>query len=212
MVKFVKYIIDLLSSTKGRNDIAALNIDDTLVAAGDPASSFSSVVPDTTLPLDIQEKVRGLKRLKVRGSSMSPFGIAHGDIVYVGGLESGLNRDDIVVVKVDPAVYDRPIQFNHKMRRYLMDVPKDESLESVQDRLAEFHKDILVPEFQQRLKKKFDKTKGYYPDKDLCLSITFRNGDLRYSFHPRELVEYKVKFIVSMETNSLVDADTIPAY
>ena len=212
MIKFVEYIIDLLFSAGSRNSASSLKIDDTLVAAGDPASLFSSVVPDATLPLDIQEKVRGLKRFMVRGSSMSPFGIAHGDVVYVEDIESGLKRDDIIVVKVDPAVYDQPIRFNHKMRRFLMDVPKDESLESVKNRLSEFHKEILVPEFQQRLKKKFDKTKGFYPDKDLCLSITFRNGDLRYSFHPRDLVEYKVKFIVSMETNSLVDADTIPAY
>lgn len=212
MIKFVEYIIDLLSSAGRRNRVSSLMIDDTLVAAGDPASSFSSVVLEPTLPLDIQEKVRGLKRFKVRGSSMSPFGIAHGDIIYVEDIESGLNRDDIIVVKVDPTVYDRPIQFNHKMRRYLMDVSKEEGLENVKNRLSEFHKEILDPEFQQRLKKKFDKTKGFYPDKDLCLSITFRNGDLRYSFHPRDLVEYKVRYIVSMETNSLVDADTIPAY
>ena len=91
-------------------------------------------------------------------------------------------------------------------------VAKDESLDSVKERLLEFHKEILEPEFQQRLKKKFDKTKGFYPGKDLCLSITFRNGDLRYSFHPRDLVEYKVRFIVSMGTNTLLNADTIPAY
>lgn len=106
---------------KDCGNVSELEIDDTLVAAGNPASSFSSVVPDTTLPLDIKEKVRGLKQFKVRGSSMSPFGIAHGDIVYLGDLESGLNRDDIIIVKVDPEVYDRPVRFNHKMRRYLMD-------------------------------------------------------------------------------------------
>lgn len=211
-MKNIKNIIGLLRFVKDCGNVSELEIDDTLVAAGNPASSFSSVVPDTTLPLDIKGKVRGLKQFKVRGSSMSPFGIAHGDIVYVGDLESGLNRDDIIIVKVDPEVYDRPVRFNHKMRRYLMDVAKDESLDSVKERLLEFHKEILEPEFQQRLKKKFDKTKGFYPDKDLCLSITFRNGDLRYSFHPRDLVEYKVRFIVSMGTNTLLDADTIPAY
>ena len=212
MIKFMKYIIDLLSFADGRSKTFAVQIDDTLVAAGDPASPILSFSSDPALSLELHEKVKNLRRFKVCGCSMSPFGITTGDIVYVDDLKAGLNRNDIVIVKVDPEVYDRPVMFNHKMRRYLMNVAKDESLDSVQERLRVFHKEILEPEFQKRLKKKFEKTKGFYPDKDLCLSITFRNGDLRYSFHPRDLVEYKVRFIVSTNTNTLIDADTIPAY
>ncbi len=212
MIKNIKNFIGFLSFAIGIGSMSDSKIDDTLVAAGDPVVPIRSAGSDLVLPSEIQEKVMGLKRFKVCGCSMSPFGISTGDIVYVNDLSSGLNRDDIVIVKVDPEVYNRPIRFNHKMRRYLMDVAKDESIDSVKKRLSEFHKEILVPEFQKRLVKKFNKTKGFYPDRDLCLSITFRNGDLRYSFHPREFMEYKVKFIVSTDTKTLIDADMIPAY
>ena len=92
-----------------------------------------------------------------------------------------------------------------------MDVSKDETLGEVIDRLKMFHKDILSPEYQQRLQKKFEKTKGFYSDEDLCLSITFRNGSLRYSFHPRRLVEFRVKFAVSAN-RTLTAVDEIAAY
>ena len=212
MIKNIKNVIGFLSFAIGIGSMSDSKIDDTLVAAGDPAVPIRSAGSDLVLSSELQEKVNGLKRFKVCGCSMSPFGISTGDIVYVNDLSSGLNRNDIVIVKVDPEVYNRPIRFNHKMRRYLMDVAKDESIDSVKKRLSEFHKEILVPEFQKRLVKKFNKTKGFYPDRDLCLSITFRNGDLRYSFHPREFMEYKVKFIVSTDTKTLIDADMIPAY
>ena len=134
MIKFMKYIIDLLSFADGRSKTSAVQIDDTLVAAGDPASPILSFSSDPALSLELHEKVKNLRRFKVCGCSMSPFGITTGDIVYVDDLKAGLNRNDIVIVKVDPEVYDRPVMFNHKMRRYLMNVAKDESLDSVQER------------------------------------------------------------------------------
>lgn len=187
-------------------------IDERLVAAGDPVRSLSGVDKNMSMPVEYSAKLKDLEPYKVCGSSMSPCGISNGDIIYVEDAPAVLRRNDYVVVAVDGQVYNQPIKFKHKLRRYLMDVSREESLDQVIDNLKTFHKDILSDEYQLRLKKKFEKTKDYYPNDDLCLSITFRNGSLRYSFHPRRLVEFRVKFVVSTEGRTLTDVNEIMAY
>ena len=206
-----KYFLNLLFSKERRSE-ERTDVNDRLVAAGDPAKPLTAIAVDIPISSAVRERVHGLEPFKVCGSSMSPCGISNGDIIYGEDIKTPLKRNDFIVVEVDPKVYDSPIKYRHKLRRYLMDVEKHETLDSVIKRLSVFHKEILEPEFVKRLEKKYDKTTGQYPDDDFCLSITFRNGDLRYSFHPRRLVEYKVKFVVSSETNALTDADTIAAY
>lgn len=208
--QFKNFLNLLFSKESGSEERTVVN--DRLVAAGDPAKSLTAITIDIPLSSAVRERVQGLEPLKVCGSSMSPCNISNGDIIYGEAINTPLKRNDFIVVEVDPKVYDSPIKYKHKLRRYLMDVKKHETLDSVIKRLSVFHKEILEPEFVERLKKKYDKTTGQYPDDDLCLSITFRNGDLRYSFHPRRLVEYRVKFVVSSKTNALTDADSIDAY
>lgn len=186
--------------------------DEHLVAAGDPARTLYGIDRDLTMPIEYASRLKDLKAFKICGSSMSPCGISNGDIIYVEDAPEELRRNDFLVIAVDAKVYPKPIKYKHKLRRFLMNVPKEESLEEIIAKLKAFHKDILLPEYQQRLKRKFDKTKGFYPNEDLCLSITFRNGSLRYSFHPRGLVEYRVKFAVSVENRALTDVNEISAY
>lgn len=193
---------------KGRD----VEIDDRLVAAGDPAKFLSAIDADIPIPEYVRVRVEGLKPFRVCGSSMSPCGISNGDIIYAEKTNGTLKRNDFIIVVVDPKVYDEPVKFRRKLRRYLMDVNGNETLESIISRLSVFHKEILEPEYVERLKKKYDKTTRQYPHEDLCLSMTFRNGSLRYSFHPRRLVEYRVKFVVSSEKYMLKDTDTIAAY
>ena len=187
-------------------------IDERLVAAGDPARNLSGIDRDLSMPIEYSAQLKDLEAYKICGSFMSPCGISNGDVIYVEKVPAELHTNDFIVVEVDPKVYVQPIRYKHKLRRYLMDVSKEETLDEVIERLKTFHKDILSPEYQQRLQKKFAKTKGFYPDEDLCLSITFRNGSLRYSFHPRRLVEYRVKFSVSAESHALTAVDEIAAY
>lgn len=187
-------------------------IDDRLVAAGDPARTLSGVDKDLSMPIEYTAQLKGLEAYKICGSSMSPCNISNGDVIYVEDAPAKLHTNDFIVVEVDSNVYPHPVKYKHKLRRYLMDVSKDDALEDVINQLKTFHKDILDPEYQQRLEKKFDKTKGFYPEEDLCLSITFRNGSLRYSFHPRRLVEFRVKFVVSSENRTLTAVEEIDAY
>lgn len=186
--------------------------DEHLVAAGDPARTLYGIDRDLTMPVEYASRLKDLKAFKICGSSMSPCGISNGDIVYVEDAPDELRCNDFLVIAVDAKVYPKPIKYKHKLRRFLMDVTKEESLEEIIAKLKTFHRDILLPEYQQRLKRKFEKTKGFYPNEDLCLSITFRNGSLRYSFHPRRLVEYRVKFAVSAENRALTDMNEISAY
>ena len=189
-----------------------VKIDERLVAAGDPARCLSGIDKDLSMPIEYSTQLKDLEAYKICGSSMSPCGISNGDVIYVEKVPAELHTNDFIVVEVDPKVYQQPIRYKHKLRRYLMDVSKDETLEGIIERLKTFHKDILSPEYQQRLQKKFEKTKGFYPDEDLCLSITFRNGSLRYSLHPCRLVEFRVKFAVSAENRTLTAVGEIAAY
>ena len=210
MGNFLKSFCCLMFSETSKEEI--LKIDERLVAAGDPARTLSCIDKAMSMPVEYAAKLKNLESYKVCGSSMSPCGISNGDIIYVEKAPANLHRNDYIVVEVDGQVYQQPIKFKHKLRRYLTDVSKDETFEQVIDNLKTFHKYILSVEYQLRLKKKFEKTKGYYPNDDLCLSITFRNGSLRYSFHPRRLVEYRVKFAVSAESHTLTDVNEIEAY
>lgn len=211
MANNVKGFLKLLFASSA-NEVIQTKPDDRLVAAGNPAKQLSTFNDDFLLSPEDRQQLHGLRQFKVCGSSMSPCGIANGDFVYAEVIEDDLHCDDFIIVAVDPKVYDIPIKFVHKLRRYLMDVPRNENLEEIVNRLKKFHKEILEPEFQERLKKKFNKTKGFYPNDDLCLSITFRDGDLRYSFHPRRLVEYRVKFTVSLQNQNLVNVSDLAAY
>lgn len=187
-------------------------IDERLVAAGDPARPLMGFGKELSMPVEYSDRLKDLKAYKICGSSMSPCGISNGDVIYVEAAPNKLKTNDFIVVKVDGKAYEHPIMFKHKLRRYLMDVSKDESLQDIIERLKTFHKDILSHEYQLRLKKKFKKTKDFYPNDDLCLSITFRNGSLRYSFHPRRLVEFRVRFAVNTENRALTDVEKIAAY
>lgn len=207
---FVNYIRLLLKSID-KEDVSQ-KIDDRLVAAGDPARTLAGVDKDLTMPIEYAAQLKDLDAYKICGSSMSPCGISNGDVIYVENAPAELRRNDFLVIAVDAKVYSEPIKYKHKLRRYLMAVPKGNTLEEIIEQLKTFHKDILLPEYQQRLRKKFVKTKGFYPDEDLCLSITFRNGSLRYSFHPRRLVEYRVKFTVNAENGTLIDMNDVSAY
>lgn len=211
MANDLKNFLDLMLKTSDKKNVSQ-KIDDRLVAAGDPAMTLSGVDRDLSMPIEYATQLKDLEAYKICGSSMSPCGISNGDVIYVEDAPSDLRRNDFLVIAVDEKAYTQPIRYKHKLRRYLMDVSKDETLVEIIERLKTFHKDILLPEYQQRLRKKFEKTKGYYPDDDLCLSVTFRNGSLRYSFHPRRLVEYRVKFAVSAENRTLTAVDEIAAY
>lgn len=210
MENMIKSLCLLLFTKTLKDEVT--KIDDRLVAAGDPARTLSGIDRDLSMPVEYSAQLKNLEAYKICGSSMSPCGISNGDVVYVEDAPAELRTNDFIVVAVDSKVYQQPIKYKHKLRRYLMNVSKDDTLEQIIEHLKTFHKDILLPEYQQRLQKKFEKTKDYYPDDDLCLSITFCNGSLRYSFHPRRLVEFRVKFVVSVENRTLTAVDEIAAY
>lgn len=210
MLNQIKSFCFLMFSKTSKQE--ATKIDERLVAAGDPARTLSGIDKDMSVPVEYSAQLKDLEAYKICGSSMSPCGISNGDVIYVEKAPSELRTNDFIVVEVDSQVYQEPVRFKHKLRRYLMDVSKNATFEEVIERLKTFHKYILSPEYRERLRKKYDKVKGFYPDDDLCLSITFRNGSLRYSFHPRRLVEFRVKFVVNAENRALTAVKEIEAY
>lgn len=191
-------------------------VDDTLVIAGNPAKKIHPIELNESLTEKDEKLVQGLKRMKICGNSMAPCGIYNGDVVYVESKSSSdiIRLNSFVILQVDKEKYTEPVLFNHKLRRYLMDMSKDMSFDNVVENLTKFHKYILSRKYQERLHKKIQEKLQEYPEeKDFCISLTFREGSLRYSVHPRNLIEGCVKFVINTrENNTLLDVENIEAY
>lgn len=189
------------------------------VAAGDPAKRLTarSISKSVELTDKDSERIKGLKVMRVCGNSMYPCGIANGDIIYTEAYTERNERkaNDFYVLETDKGYYDykrKKLRYDYKLRRYLMDIPTEMELCEIYERLFPLNGAIILEEKKKLLARKLQETRAYYKNVMLCLSITFDNGDLRYSFHPASLIRYKVRFIVSSKQNNLVEADLVSTY
>lgn len=185
---------------------------DNCVAAGDPAHGVQTTGSADNLPLMINIGNKPVETYKfhqfnVNGSSMSPERISNGDTLLCSWVEEG-NREGIeggkyVIVKADKDYYARKnkqVRFDYKLRRTVCMVGKKESFE---DLVARMEKDNLEDSVflncnKKALKEKFDESHRYYESFDsMMLSVTYREGSIRYSFHPSYLIEYRADYVVS---------------
>lgn len=210
-ISVIKRLISILNSNED-NRVG----DEALVIAGNPVKQIHPIEIVENLTDDEKKLVNSLQRMKICGNSMAPCGICNGDVVYVEkkSISDKIRRDSFIILLVDKSKYREPVSFKYKLRRYLMNISSDMSLEEIVDDLKKFHTHILSPEYQKRLQDKIDDGKREYPDeKNFCLSITFKNGSLRYSVHPRNLIEGSVKFVVNVrKNNNFLKAEEIEAY
>ena len=118
-------------------------------------------------------------------------------------------NDDIakgtyLVIEVDKDYYRKfkheEAIFKMKLRRSLLKVGPDKSLDQIISELKDKdHEEIFLPRNQEILAEKFSLAKKAYPDDELMLSTTYKNGSLRYSFHPVRLIRYIVKYCVEVK-------------
>ena len=65
------------------------------------------------------------------------------------------------------------------------------------DSLKKVTSSIFLKENQENLKTKYSEVIKFYGDKrELMLSVTYRKGDLRYSFHPIDLIMYVAEYVL----------------
>lgn len=82
-----------------------------------------------------------------------------------------------------------------------MDAEQGEEADSIIRKLKEMddHPEIWLSECQENLRAKLAKARSVYPDAKLVLSCTYKNGDLQYSFHKKDAVEYVTETRIQRE-------------
>ncbi len=187
---------------------------DNSVAAGDPAHGIQTTGSSDNLPPMINignEPVETYKfrQFNVNGSSMSPERISNGDTLLCSSVPEGdrktIKGGEYVIVKADPDYYARKnkqVRFDYKLRRTVSLVGKNESFEDLVARLEkeDLEDSVLLDSNKKALQEKFDESHRYYESFDsMMLSVTYREGHIRYSFHPSCLIEYRAVYVVSPE-------------
>ena len=185
------------------------------VAAGDPTLSVTPLkglemlpdrIPCENSMLDISEYKQSENPLifTVEGSSMSPEDISNGDKLLCRKVDTDaaklIGKGKFVVIAVDKKYYEsknKELKFDYKLRHTLFRVPVGISIEQLIDSLKKITNSIFLEENQKNLEIKYNEAIGFYKDKkELMLSVTYRKGNLRYSFHPVDLIQYVAEYVL----------------
>lgn len=182
---------------------------DNHVAAGDPAHGGMASNLPADFPirffLDGKEIITDrFETFVVDGSSMVPKGISNGSVLLCRPVkEADLNnigKGKYLIVKVDPDYYsnkNKKASFKYKLRRSLADVPENPVFSSLLQDLKKSEDSLLKESNQKALQQKFEEVYGYYDrSRPMVLSVTYRDGHIRYSFHPKNLVAYVAEYVV----------------
>lgn len=187
------------------------------VAAGDPTKGVRILNGMGNLPEKLKcddEIIEVLKYtvFEVDGSSMSSEGISEGDrLLGVPVKEtSEITFRSFIIIKTDEEYYNwkkRELKFEYKLRYSLTEFPISLTVDSLIEELKTKTNSILLPENEENLRAKFKDAHDFYDDKgitELMLSVTYREGVLRYSFHPTSLVKYKAIYVLKCNNGEWV--------
>lgn len=185
------------------------------VAAGDPTLSVTPLKGLESLPdrvpyensmLDISgyRHSEKLKTFTVEGSSMSPEDISNGDKLLCKKTNAdaikSIEQGKFAVVAVEREYYkskNKELKFDYKLRHTLFRVPAGISVEELIGSLKKITNSIFLEENQRNLKTKYNEAIGFYgKEKELMLSVTYRKGELRYSFHPVDSIKYVAEYVL----------------
>lgn len=177
------------------------------VAAGDPSKVVMDIDPAVQLSevFSIGEQQYSLSDyivFEVAGKSMEPQGIANGDFLLTREIAGDeiIGMNEYVIIEVDPAKFDDP-ECDYKLRKSLITIGRDENIDAVMQVLREQgHHQLLLEKYRKMFKEKYMKARGQYENSPLVASITYRDGEMRYSFHSREFVKYRAEIKARIET------------
>ena len=189
---------------KKRNNVNGYKV----VAAGNPAMAGHKkkdvpMVPES-LPFNNEEIQTGdYEKYIVDGYSMFLEGIDNSDVL----LCQPMNNEELneigfgqyVIIQVDRDYYKakkRNLEFDSKLRKTLLRVPVGMTDDGILEGLKAIDNSALLPQNQKQLRQKYAEIKSYYKNRELMLSKTYREGNLRYSFHPVDLIVSKVEYVV----------------
>lgn len=186
------------------------------VAAGDPSmpgtgSAHDNVVPETITIDNMQINTSDYEPFKVCGNSMLPQFIADGNTLLVKRIPpTSYSKGDFLVIEVDPDYYKRynpkTIFYKYKLRRALFRIEPGLSNEELIRRLKENDYTSYLEEMQSYAIKKYEKARAAYPDKELMLSTTYHDGELKYSFHPIDKIYGRADVLMSTTGKRFLNA------
>ena len=181
------------------------------VAAGDPSKvvldrDASLLLPESFVVDNVLHRLNDYIVFRVAGNSMYPQGISDGDFILTQELETAaqVQLNDYIVITVDRETYKKyeDSSCDYKLRKALTTIDAGVNINNIIEELKGNkyqHDRIFLPKYQQRFKEKYNKTRELYPNDPLVVSITYRDGELFYSFHPRQFVMYKAMFKARIE-------------
>ena len=170
------------------------------VAAGDPSKVVMDIDPAVQLSEvfyigEQQYRLSDYIVFEVAGKSMEPQGIANGDFLLTKeiGEQEIIRLNDYIIIEVDPDVFDDP-ECDYKLRKALIAINPDDNIEQMMETLRkEGHHQLLLEKYQRLFKEKYNKTRQLYNQDTLIGSITYRDGEMKYSFHSRKFVKFRAE-------------------
>lgn len=172
-----------------------------LVAAGDPTkiapiNEIREILPQKFGIGPNENSISDYHVFQVSGNSMHPLGIENGDLLLtkeIHGTED-LHTGDFLVIAVDESVNtEKTLVYDFKLRQFLLST-KGEDVNTLIDRLKAISPEMNLEKYQNRLKEKYQKAIKRYPNRELVVSITYKEGTIDYSFHSSEFVRYRAEF------------------
>ena len=133
---------------------------------------------------------------------MEPQGIANGDFLLTKEIAMGelIDLNEFIIIEVDPAKFYEP-ECDYKLRKSLITIGRNDNIDTVMQTLRDQgHYQLLLEKYQKMFKEKYGKARGHYDNSPLVASITYRDGEMRYSFHSREFVKYRAEIKARIET------------
>ena len=219
MSKFTRFLEQIVTLGQGEKllRLTSPQGDMKCVAAGDPSMPGSNSVCDKTLPETVIVDGRQLNTAQyepflVCGNSMLPQDIADGNtlLVSVDHGDMDYSKDDFLIIRVDPEYYKKynpkSTFYAYKLRKALFRIEPDVSEEELVRRLKENDYTAYLERMQQYAIRKYRRARVAYPNSELMLSTTYHDGELKYSFHPVELIYGRAEVLISNSNPRLLRA------
>lgn len=108
-----------------------------------------------------------------------------------------IKENDFIVLKTDQNYYDECTCYDYIVRQAVMPIEVEQTVDEIIKAAKRMDDQCMIylKKYENGLRKQFDKSKTLYPDKRLILVRWFKDGLLRWEFHPIENVKYKIRKI-----------------
>ena len=108
-----------------------------------------------------------------------------------------LKENDFIVLQTDRNYYSECVAYDYIARQFVMPIKMHYTIDVIIRMMKKMEDQchVHLEKYQKKLKEQFNKSKTLYPNQELVLVRWFRDGRLRWEFHPLENIKYKINKI-----------------